>query len=86
MDPLLDLFRGLFVGLEPGDLLTGPENSLGTQVWVYDASGNRIELTDPANQGGDPSTCTPKKTSNYWSKNQSSALSKASTKLISTRN
>ena len=56
MDPLLELFTSLFGGLEPQDLFTGPEESLGTQVWVYDASGTRIELTDPANQGGDIST------------------------------
>ena len=56
MDPLLDLFLGLFGGLEPQDLFTGPEESLGTQVWVYDASGTRIELTDPENQSGDIST------------------------------
>lgn len=51
MDPLLQLFLGVFGGLEPQDLITGPEDSLGTQVWVYDQSGNRVyELTDPANQ------------------------------------
>lgn len=50
MNPLLQLFLGVFGGLDPQDLITGPDPSLGTQVWVQDASGNIIELTDPANQ------------------------------------
>ena len=50
MNPLLQLFLGVFGGLDPQDLITGPDPSLGTPVWVHDASGNIIELTDPANQ------------------------------------
>lgn len=50
MDDILSLFLEIFGGLEPQDLLTGPDPSLGTQVWVYDKDGNRVELTDPANQ------------------------------------